>query len=48
MPRPTKEERKCKHCGSTNTYRVGYRARNKFHPLAYRYCVSCNELLHEV
>jgi len=43
MPRPTKEERKCKHCGSTNTYRLGYRANNRFIPLTERYCVSCNK-----
>lgn len=47
MPRPTKEERTCPECGSTNTYAVGYRAGNKFIRLAYRYCLSCNELLSE-
>lgn len=48
MPRPTKEERTCSECGSTNTYRVGYRAANKFHPLIWRFCFACKELFVEV
>ena len=47
MGRPTKKERTCPECDSTDTYRVGYKKENKFVPLPMRKCLGCDELLYE-
>lgn len=41
MGRPTKKERTCPDCGSTNTVRLGYKTKNRFVALTKRFCLAC-------
>lgn len=41
MGRPTKEERTCPDCGSTNTFQLGYKTKNVFYAINMRICLAC-------